>query len=117
MALPNTIWVRCNPSELEKSSRKLPRQTPESNSLLLCYITDRSQFFGDETARRRCLLEKITEAARYGVDFIQLREKDLTTRELELLARQAICAVRELSPLTTQLLINSRVDVAVAVGA
>jgi thiamine-phosphate pyrophosphorylase len=85
--------------------------------LLLCYITDRSQFSGDESARRRCLLEKITEAARYGVDFIQLREKDLTTRELELLARQAICAVREISPSTAQLLINSRVDVALAVGA
>ena len=85
--------------------------------MLLCYITDRSQFSGDETARRRRLLEKIAEAARCGVDFIQLREKDLTTRELELLAREAICAVREISPSTTQLLINSRVDVALAVGA
>ena len=85
--------------------------------MLLCYITDRSQFSGDEPARRRCLLEKITEAARYGVDFIQLREKDLSTRELELLARQAICAVREISQSATQLLINSRTDVALAIGA
>jgi thiamine-phosphate pyrophosphorylase len=102
---------------LEKSFPKLQRQTPESSSLLLCYITDRSQFSGDESARRRRLLEKITEAARSGVDFIQLREKDLSARELELLAREAICAVREISPSTTQLLINSRVDVALAVGA
>jgi thiamine-phosphate pyrophosphorylase len=102
---------------LEKSFRKLPRQTPESNFLLLCYITDRSQFSGAESARRRRLLAKISEAARCGVDFIQLREKDLTTRELELLAREAICAVREVSPSTTQLLINSRTDVALAVGA
>jgi thiamine-phosphate pyrophosphorylase len=85
--------------------------------LLLCYITDRSQFAGDESARRRDLLQKITEAARCGVDFIQLREKDLTTRELELLAREAIRAVRENSPSTTKLLINSRIDVALAVGA
>jgi len=84
--------------------------------LLLCYITDRSQFSGNESARRRRLLEKITEAARCGLDFIQLREKDLIVRELELLARAAICAVRENSS-TTQLLINSRTDVGLAVGA
>jgi thiamine-phosphate pyrophosphorylase len=84
--------------------------------LLLCYITDRSQFSGDASARRR-LLEKITEAACNGVDFIQLREKDLTTRELELLAREASRAIRENSSSTAQLLINSRVDVALAVGA
>ena len=85
--------------------------------MLLCYITDRSQFSGDESARRRRLLEKIAEAARCGVDFIQLREKDLTTRELELLAREAMRAIRENSPSNTQLLINSRTDVALAVGA
>ena len=85
--------------------------------MLLCYITDRSQFAGDESARRRDLLQKITEAARSGVDFIQLREKDLTTHELELLAREAIRAVRENSPSTTELLINSGTDVALAVGA
>jgi len=85
--------------------------------LLLCYITDRSQFSGNESARRRDLLQKITEAARCGVDFIQLREKDLTTRELQLLAREAIRAIRENLPSTTKLLINSRTDVAVAVGA
>ena len=85
--------------------------------MLLCYITDRSQFSGNESARRRRLLEKIAEAARYGVDFIQLREKDLTTRELELFAPELIRAVRENSSSTTQLLINSRVDVALAVGA
>ena len=85
--------------------------------MLLCYITDRSQFSGSESARRRRLLEKIAEAARYGVDYIQLREKDLTTHELELLAREAMRAVREHSPSTTQLLINSRTDVALAVGA
>jgi len=85
--------------------------------LLLCYITDRSQFSGDESARRHRLLEKIAEAARSDVDFVQLREKDLTTRELELLAHEAIRAVRENSPSTTKLLINSRTDVALAVGA
>jgi thiamine-phosphate pyrophosphorylase len=83
---------------------------------LLYYITDRSQFPGDESARRRALLAKVAESARAGVDYIQLREKDLTARELETLARQAVAAVRENWP-STRLLINSRTDIALAAGA
>jgi thiamine-phosphate pyrophosphorylase len=91
--------------------------------LLLYYITDRSQFGGDEVSRRKKLLEKIAEAAECRVDFIQLREKDLSTRELELLAHDAMRAIRENSPLGTdgqlapRLLVNSRTDVAIACGA
>ena len=83
---------------------------------LLYYITDRSQFPGDERARRRALLAKIAEAARAGVDYLQLRERDLSTRELETLAREVADLVRENSP-STRLLINSRTDVALAAGA
>src|SRR5580704_16399491 len=74
------------------------------------------QFAGDEASRRRALLEKIAEAARCGVDFVQLREKDLSGRELETLARDAARTVRENSS-TTRLLINTRTDVAIACGA
>jgi thiamine-phosphate pyrophosphorylase len=92
--------------------------------LLLLYITDRTQFPGDEGARQRALLAKIAEATRCGVDFIQLREKDLSRRELEALADAVLGVVRENSfsrtenegP-TTRLLINSRSDVAIACGA
>jgi thiamine-phosphate pyrophosphorylase len=95
---------------------------------LLYYITDRSQFRGDERTRRRALLAKVAEAARAGVDYIQLREKDLSTRELEMLARDALTAVRNGVPLRTEnrelrtglrtrLLINSRTDVALSAGA
>jgi thiamine-phosphate pyrophosphorylase len=84
--------------------------------LLLCYITDRSQFPGDEASRRRGLLEKIDEAAACGIDYIQLREKDLPTRELEILAKQALERIR-IENSRTALLINSRTDVAIAVGA
>ena len=97
------------PNELPKS-RKQTRK-----SLLLLYITDRKQFPGDETARQRALLAKITEATRGGVDFIQLREKDLPTRELETLARAALLGTENREP-TTRLLINSRSDVALACG-
>src|SRR6266403_1843331 len=90
---------------------------------LLYYITDRTQFPGDEPSRRRALLAKIGDAAQAGVDHIQLREKDLTGRELEILAREAVAIIRE-NPLTAnyqsrtaRLLINSRTDIALAVGA
>ncbi len=91
---------------------------------ILCYITDRSAFPGNEASRRRHLLEKVREAVCAGVDYIQLREKDLSTRELESLARDAMAAIRECSEpgnenreRRTALLINSRTDVALAVQA
>lgn len=86
--------------------------------MLLCYITDRTKFPGDENARQRALFVKIAEASRAGVDLIQLREKDLSTRELEALARAAVHVVREnyWEP-ATRLLINSRSDIALACDA
>jgi thiamine-phosphate pyrophosphorylase len=90
---------------------------------LLYYITDRTAFPGDEHARRSRLLQKISEAASSGIDYIQLREKDLPTRELELLAHEAVQAIRAATLATgnrqpaTALLINSRTDVALATEA
>jgi thiamine-phosphate pyrophosphorylase len=89
---------------------------------LLYYITDRTQFPGDGPTRRRKLLAKIAEAARAGVDYIQLREKDLSARELECLAKEAIAVIHQQLATSdqrpaTRLLINSRTDVALAAGA
>jgi thiamine-phosphate pyrophosphorylase len=91
---------------------------------VLYYITDRAAFAGDEPARRRQLLDKIAEAARCGVDYIQLREKDLSPRELEQLTREAIevltnakKSAADSRPRATALLVNSRSDVALAAGA
>jgi thiamine-phosphate pyrophosphorylase len=87
------------------------------SSTLLCYITDRSQFSGDEASRRRCLLEKIAEATRFGVDYVQLREKDLSARDLEVLAREILALRTGNQKLRTVFLINSRTDIALASGA
>jgi len=91
---------------------------------LLYYITDRTALAADEPTRRQRLLEKIKEAAQAGVDYIQLREKDLSTHDLEALTREARRAIKQAGPLatdhcplTTALLINSRTDVALAAGA
>ncbi len=87
--------------------------------MLLYYITDRSQFPGSEPDKRRRLLDKVAEAAGAGIDYTQLRERDLTTRELERLARECVSILREVQKTQSgpSLLINSRTDVAIAVGA
>jgi len=84
--------------------------------LLLYYITDRSQFPGDERQRREQLLNAVGEAARNGIDYIQLRERDLSSRQLEQLSREVVRRIRAWAA-NTRILINSRSDVALAAGA
>lgn len=84
--------------------------------MLLYYITDRTQFPGTESQRRERLLKKIAEAAMTAVDYVQLREKDLSGRALESLAKAAAQLIGE-SRSSTRLLINSRTDVALAAKA
>ena len=84
--------------------------------MIFYYVTDRRQFQGTESRQRARLLEKMAEAAKAGVDFIQLREKDLGGRELELLAGEAMRRIRGHGG-NTRLLVSSRVDVALAAGA
>jgi thiamine-phosphate pyrophosphorylase len=88
------------------------------------YITDRTAFAADERTRRLRLLAKIAEAASAGLHYIQLREKDLSARDLESLAREAVQIILNQNKLRTEnresrtaLLINSRTDVALAVEA
>lgn len=79
--------------------------------MILYYITDSLQLGSPDR-----LLQKIDEAAEAAVDYIQLRERHLSARELEQLASIALERVRKAkSP--TKLLINSRTDVALAVAA
>lgn len=62
------------------------------------------------------LLKTIESVAAAGVDWIQLREKDLCGGEWLALARSALKAVRQRAP-HTRIFINDRVDVALAAGA
>jgi thiamine-phosphate pyrophosphorylase len=84
--------------------------------MLLYYITDRTGFAGTDAEQRAALIRRISDAARAGVDCIQLREKDLIAAKLELLAREVLRVVRDNSA-TTKLLINTRADIALEVGA
>jgi thiamine-phosphate pyrophosphorylase len=83
--------------------------------MLLYYITDRTRFPGTEIQKRERLLVTAQAAARAGVEFIQLREKDLTGRELEVLAGDLNKTLQSFPK--TLLLINSRTDIAIAAGA
>ena len=75
--------------------------------MTLYAITDRRQQQGD-------LLEHLSTLLQAGLDLLQIREKDLPARELFQLTE----AVLKLpNPGATRILVNSRVDVALAAGA
>jgi thiamine-phosphate pyrophosphorylase len=62
----------------------------------------------------KALLEKIRNAAAAGIDWVQIREKNLETRALADLARLAVAASRGTR---TKILVNDRMDIALATGA
>lgn len=77
-------------------------------ALRLCLVTDRSLSCG------RTLVDVAAAAVRGGVTMVQLREKTATTREFLEEAR-ALKAL--LDPLGIPLVINDRVDIALAIDA
>jgi thiamine-phosphate pyrophosphorylase len=78
---------------------------------ILCYVTDRRGI--SPAAGSADLLGLIKRASIAAVDWIQIREKDLSARETLELSRQAVAAVGA----TTKILVNDRLDVALAAGA
>jgi len=78
------------------------------------YITDRKAVGGFHP-----LLEVIRDQMHLGVDFIQIREKDISARELFEFTL-AVLEVRDRevrNQLPAKILVNSRADVALATGA
>src|SRR5712664_4294372 len=89
--------------------------------LILCYVTDRRSLSEAESRKaQETLLSKIEAAAAAGVDWIQIREKDLSGRDCGLLTREALqrAAKSTASNATpTRILVNDRLDVALSEGA
>jgi len=79
----------------------------------LCYVTDRRALPGPPEAQIRLLLERIDSAARAGVDWIQIREKELEARQLLLLSQEA----KRRAGARCRIFVNDRLDVALAAGA
>ncbi len=90
-----------------------PRESP-----LLCYVTDRRGLpVANSADPIEALTRKIAEIAAAGVDWVQIREKDLTAREMASLTQKSLrIAARPSarSPRATRVLVNDRLDVAIA---
>jgi thiamine-phosphate diphosphorylase len=78
---------------------------------VVCMITDRRRL-GDSP--ERALIRRIAAAARAGVHLVQIRERDMAGRALLTLVTQAVEAVRGTR---ARVLVNDRLDVALAAGA
>jgi thiamine-phosphate pyrophosphorylase len=74
--------------------------------VIRCYITDRKS--------TPSLLESIARNLAVGVEWIQIREKDLGSKELLELVRNAMALP---NPHATKFIVNGRMDVALAAGA
>jgi thiamine-phosphate pyrophosphorylase len=87
----------------------------------LCYVTDRNGLSGVEAREaHEALLLRMETAAAAGVDWVQIREKDLSGRDCGLLTREALQRAAK-SPASnaapTRILVNDRLDVALSEGA
>lgn len=86
------------------------------DNFILCYVTDRqSLHIAAGQGREAALAQHIESAVRAGVDWVQIREKDLPGRNLMDLTRAAMRACNNSS--AQRVLVNDRCDVAWAAGA
>jgi thiamine-phosphate pyrophosphorylase len=79
-------------------------------------ITSRALYPGDERQQQAALLHQASLWVTDGVDFIQLREKDLPASDIAALAREILQTIAA-KACPTKLLINSRPDIALGTGA
>jgi len=83
-------------------------------------ITDRTRFAGDKSAQTKAMLDAAVRSAsdgrNDGADIIQLREKDLSAREIETLAIELTARVRANTAMA-RVVVNARPDIAIAAGS
>jgi thiamine-phosphate pyrophosphorylase len=78
---------------------------------IVCYVTDRKALGAADSAEN--LLARIRAATTAGVDWVQIRERNMPARELLALTKAAIVARGSEAPIV----VNDRLDVALAAGA
>jgi thiamine-phosphate pyrophosphorylase len=84
--------------------------------VLLYAITSRNLLPGSEAERNVALIELAHNWAEGGVDYIQIREKDLLAPDLLALARSLVTAVREENH-KTRVLVNGPAEIALQAEA
>jgi thiamine-phosphate diphosphorylase len=85
--------------------------------MTLCLVTDRRRLAGANATlgdTRRCLVAQARHAVAAGIHLIQLRERDLEAADLAALTRDLLGVTRGTS---TRVVVNDRLDVALACGA
>ena len=83
---------------------------------IFCLVTDRRRLCagcGDHDARR-CLIAQVREAVAAGIDLVQIREREMEAAHLADVVSQAVAAARGSA---TRIVVNDRLDVALACGA
>jgi thiamine-phosphate pyrophosphorylase len=89
--------------------------------MLLCYVTDRQSLAATESGEPgKALLLRIEGAAAAGVDWIQIREKDLSGRDCASLTREALHRAAKSQAgraARTRIIVNDRLDVALTENA
>jgi thiamine-phosphate pyrophosphorylase len=96
----------------------MPLQSNARGASVLCYVTDGHLLRGVTTEDvRDALLDKIETAAAAGVDWLQIREKDLSGKDGAQLTREALkravnSAASRARP--AKILVNDRLDIAIS---
>lgn len=98
------------------NSSPLDAKSPPERKPILCYVTDRRNL---QAAHQKDLLEPLLEKiellAASGLDWIQLREKDLSGKQSASLTREALRRVAKQASRphgARRILVNDRLDVA-----
>ena len=86
---------------------------------MICLVTDRRRLVAAAAAAapgapRACLVAQVRHAVDAGIDLIQVRERDLEAGTLAALVTELLAVTRD-TP--TRLVVNDRIDVALACGA
>ena len=84
---------------------------------ILCYVTDRKGLASAGNHHIESLLKRVATAAAAGIDWIQLREKDLSGKELASLTRAAVAQTKQINEgngTLTRIIVNDRLDVALS---
>lgn len=90
---------------------KLPRAP------ILCYVTDRKGLASEGGNQHEALLKRVAIAAGAGIDWIQIREKDLSGKELSSFTRAAVAQIKQINERNgtlTRVSVNDRLDVALS---
>ena len=93
------------------------RSGGSSPRVTICLVTDRRRLAPADApldASRRCLVAQARHAAAAGVDLLQLRERDLDAADLAALVVDLVAVTRGTG---TRVIVNDRLDVAIACGA